>query len=422
MTPKVEHPFQNEPEVPKIAPFTNCLVHMRIKSRQRIKAISISLIALFFLSIISGSFNYVLAQSKDEDQANSEKIISIAEKAQEHLTYIFAKLESNGVTIPEEAKTSFEKGRLKSDQSKLAFSSSNIDVATENAISAMSYFEKSIRQIKDLNITSPPPATETIAQSTDRTRIFVERLENITKEVGHKGYDTTNMTERIVHARTILIDVVKLADIGDLESAAKNLGEIQRTTQRLSVDLDRVATNEKSSKINDFTDKSIERISKIEQRADLLLPQASKEVKNSTDNAKEHIAQSKNLRDENDQERSIDELEQMSKEAEKGNSRFWKEIPNSGDNLKVVVKDLTSRLDDLSKTIDALKVVKNTNEARVKFAEATKLLTIANEAIKVGNFVDAAKAAKTIESLVHSIEEIIKHSSNASDEEPSSRR
>jgi len=419
----MERLFQNEPEVPKIAHLANAMVRMRTKPLRRVKAISIGLIALFFLSILSGSFNYVSAQSSNEKQANADSITSIVEKAQGHLTFIFAKLESSGVTIPEDAKTSFDKGQLKADQAKLALSSSKIDEVYEDAISAMSYFEKAIRQIKDLNETTLSTETATLEDTADRTRIFVERLENITRDMGQKGYDTTNMTEKIVQARTILIDVGKLTDIGDLETAAKNLGEIQRTTVKLRGDLDRVATNEKSRKINDFTDESIERITEIEHRADLLLPQASIEVKNSTENAKEHITQSRNLLDENNLDRSIDELEKMSDEAEKGDSRFWKEIPHSGDNLNVIVTDLTSRLDDLSKTLEGLKVAKNANEAKAKFADATILLTKANDAIKLGNFEDAAKDVKTIESLVHSIEELIKHSSNSpdsSDESPTS--
>lgn len=373
--------------------------------------LSLTMLVIFTFSLAANPFNYASAQVEREKRVNTEKVVGLVEKAEEHIRLIFANLEGGGVKMPDAAKEVFERGRSKVRSAAQALSEGRTDAAAEESIAAMGHFEKSMRYLIGVNVTAPIPAKMGIEQAANRTRVFLEKLEEIAKNAEEGGYNTGDITARISRAKTILSDVEALTDKGLITEAAKKLGEARSATAGVTGDLNRVTKEEKSKKIKEFTDKAVERLTEIEQKADLLPPQAAGKVKAAAERAKTHISKAKNLVEEKKLEQAVDELEEMVKDADEGDNNFRKEIPAAASKMKEEFTKLENRVVNAQQKIDTLKDAATVKAVREKLGEAKTLLQKASDELRNGDYEAAANAIKNLEKLLDNIERSLKNSS-----------
>lgn len=370
--------------------------------------LSLAVLIIFTSALIINPLNYALAQQGGEDEeekhVGAEKIIEIMEKAARHIEAVFERLEDRGIEIPDAAKESFERGLALAESATQALSEGKIEEAEEDAITAMNEFKEAMRQLRGADVTASIPAQIGIEQAINRTKIFIERLEKIVEKAEEMGYNTTNIRARIGEAKTILEEATILLSEGEVEEAAKKLGEARRTIAGLIGELNRITKAEKSRKIEAFTEKALKRLTKIEEEAEELLPpQAAEKVKAAIEKAKAHIAQIKNLTKTKRLEHAVDEIEDMLNDIEEGDDQLEKEKPAVVQRLRATVTRITNILNGLQQRADRLGDVEGISEIQDMLAEARSLLQAALEELESG---DPKSASKTLEKLSEMIDEI----------------
>ncbi|MEE9586044.1 MAG: hypothetical protein V3W09_04005 [Nitrososphaerales archaeon] len=388
----------------------------------------LAILGIFAFSLVANPLNYALAQQEGDGRGDevevavegteagegnktrvkTEKIIEIMVKAEDHIRAVFARLEDRGVEIPDAVKESFGRGLNISESAVLAFNEGRVEEAGESAIAAMNEFKESMRLLKGANVTASAPAPRGIEQAINRTRIFIERLEGITEKAEEQGYNTTDIRARIDRAKTILDNATELLNEGEVNEAAKKIGEAKRAVTGLIGELNRISKAEKSRRINEFVDKALERLTDIEEKAEELLPpQAAEKVKAAIERAKAHLNQTRNLVEQKRIGNAIDALEDMIGDAEESHNELSREMPAVAQRFEAAVSNIKNRLTILQNEVNRLNVT-DTTVVKEMLVNASNLLQKASEDLRSGDLRAVSKTLKTLDKLIDNIEDSIK--------------
>ncbi len=391
--------------------------------------LSLAVLAIFAFSLVVNPLNYALAQqegdereeevevaseSTEADDGNktrirTEKMIEIMEKAEAHVSEVFARMGDRGVEIPDAAKESFERGLNLSESAVLAFNEGQVEEAEEDAIAAMNEFKVSMRLLAGANVTASAPVARGLEQAINRTRIFIERLEGIAEKADIQGYNTTDIWARIDKANKILDNATELLDEGEVNLAARKIGEAKRVVTGLIGELNIITKAQKSKKMNDFVDKTLERLTDMEEKAEELLPpQASEKVIAAIERAKEHLNQTRVLMNQKRLENAMGELEDMMEEAEEGADELDREMPGVDKRLETAVSNIKEKLITLQNSVDTLNGT-DTTIVQDMLDEARNLHALASEDLESGNFSAVNKIIKTVEKLIDNIDDALKN-------------
>ncbi len=390
----------------------------------------LAVLALFTLSIISNPVNYALAQqtqagakvSGDDNESEraktAEQLIQILEKAEEHINSTLQDLAAQNITVPAAAKASYENG-LSHAEAAIKALNDNRTVDAENEITAsMNDFKTALSQFKsNVNVTASSPEATGIAQAINRSKVFIERLETIVSNVNATKYPVSGIEAKIQNAKTILDNATALLEKGNITEAAHKLGEAKRAIAGVIGELNSISKAEKSEKIKEFSDKALERLTDIEQKADELLPpQAAGKVKAALEQAKQHITQARDLADSNSSERAVDKLEDMSRAAKVGDKEFDQGLALDKSlvtqKVKAAIANETNRLDALQKRVDALGDVSGAAKVREVIADARQMLQRASDKLASGDVQSAGMILKDLSQLTENITDWIKDTAN----------
>ena len=395
--------------------------------KRLVTALPLAVLALFTLSLVSNPFNYALAQqqqagagvsrddnNEDKRAKTAEQLTKILEKAEEHINRILQNLAAQNITVPAAAKASYESGLAHAEAAIKALKENRTQDAENEITASMSDFKTTLRQFKGSgNVTAATPEATGIAQAINRSRVFIERLETIISNVNSTKYPISGIEAKIQNAKTILDNATALLQKGNITEAAQKLGEAKRAISGLTGELNSISKDEKSEKIKEFSDKALERLTDIEQKADELLPpQAAGKVKDALEQAKQHITQARNLADSKRLEQAVDKLEDMSDAAEAGDKEFDRGFEQDkalvAPKVKAAIVNATKRLDALQQRVDALGNVKGAAKVREIIADARELLQKASDKLASGDVQSAGKILKDLGEQTEKITDWIK--------------
>jgi len=316
--------------------------------KKKLIIITFVIIGVFNFSLIANPLNYALAQKgldNGDDESNElegnvegqdlwsqkemrvAKLIKIMSKAADHIQEVFAKLEEQGVEIPEEAKNSLASGLNKSQTAILLFDDGQLDEAGKTAIAAMKDFKQSMKLLRNIDFNDLPNAARRVSYAINRTMMFINRLEVVTERIGERGYNTTNIKMNIEEAKSILENATELVAIGEVDKAARTLGEARIPISEIIRELHQITKADRFRRMNGFIDNSIGRLTEIEERSeDLLPPQMANRIKDAIGRAKAHLEHTRNLIMQNRFANAFNELEEMVIDAEEGRYLFSRAI------------------------------------------------------------------------------------------------
>lgn len=397
-----------------------------------VTALPLAVLALFTLSLVSSPFNYALAQqqqqvgagaSRDDDNEGkraktAEQLTKILEKAEEHINSILQNLAAQNITVPAAAKASYESGLAHAEAAIKALKENRTQDAENEITASMSDFKTALSQFKSSgNVTNATPEATGIAQAINRSRVFIERLETILSNVNSTKYPISGIEAKIQNAKTILDNATALLQKGNVTEAAQKLGEAKRAISGLTGELNRIGKSEKSEKIKEFSDKALERLTDIEQKADELLPpQAAGKVRDALEQAKRHITQARDLADSKSLEKAVEALEDMSDAAEEGDKEFDRGFEQDkalvAQKVKVAIVNETKRLDALQQRVDALGDVKGAAKVREIIADARETLQKASDKLASGDVQSAGKILRDLSEQTAKITNWIKDVAN----------
>ncbi len=415
---------------------------MFMMHKRLVIALPLAVLALFTLSLVSNPFNYALAQqqqvgagasrddsNEDKRAKTAEQLTKILEKAEEHINSILQNLAAQNITVPAAAKASYESGLAHAKAAINALKENRTQDAENEITASMSDFKTALRQFKSGgNVTAAMPEATGIAQAINRSRVFIERLETILSNVNSTKYPISGIEAKIQNAKTILDNATALLQKGNVTEAAKKLGEAKRAISGLTGELNRISKSEKSEKIREFSDKALERLTDIEQKADELLPpQAAGKVRDALEQAKQHITQARDLADSKRLEQAVDKLEDMSDAAEAGDKEFdhgfEQDTALVAQKVKAAIVNETKRLNALQQRVDALGNVKGAAKVREIIADAREMLQKASDKLASGDVQSAGKILKDLrehtEKITDWIKDVANHGSAANVEDDS---
>lgn len=395
-------------------------------------ALPLAVLALFTLSLVSNPFNYALAQqqqqvgagvsrddnNEDKRAKTAEQLTKILEKAEKHIHSILQNLAAQNITVPAAAKASYESGLAHAEAAIKALRENRTQDAENEITASMSDFKTALSQFKSSgNVTDATPEATGIAQAINRSRVFIERLETILSNVNSTKYPISGIEAKIQNAKTILDNATALLQKGNVTEAAQKLGEAKRAISGLTGELNRIGKSEKSEKIKEFSDKALERLTDIEQKADELLPpQAAGKVRAALEQAKRHITQARDLVDSKSLEKAVEELEDMSDAAEEGDKEFDRGFEQDkalvAQKVKVAIVNETKRLDALQQRVDALGDVKGAAKVREIIADAREMLQKASDKLASGDVQSAGKILRDLSEQTEKITDWIKDVAN----------
>ncbi|MCL4437243.1 MAG: hypothetical protein M1503_04155 [Thaumarchaeota archaeon] len=395
--------------------------------KRLVTILPLAILALFALSLVSNPFNAAMAQqqhqsaagaSRDDNEAERAKtavqLTKILEKAEEHINGILQDLAAQNITVPAAAKASYESGLAHAEAAIKALKENRTQDAEREITASMSDFKTALSQFKDNStVTAATPEENGISQAINRSRVFIERLETVVSNLNSTEYPVSDIKARIQSAKTILDNATVLLQRGNVTEAAKKLGEARRAISGLIGELNNISKDEKSKKIKEFSEKALERLTDIEQKADELLPpQAAGKVKAALEQAKQHITQARDLADNERLEQAVDKLEDMSEAAKAGDEEFDHGFEQDkalvAQKIKTAIANETKRLDALQQRVDALGNVKGLAKVREIMDDARQMLQKASDKLASGDVQSAGKILKDLSDLTEKITDWIK--------------
>jgi len=238
------------------------------------------LVLMFLASVMAIPSNIALAQQtetaeEDEFKARADILLSILENVKERIGKTFEELEEKNVTIPEEAKTSYEKGLSIAEEAVKLRGEGKYREACEKAVEAMRSFKNVLVAIHKAKLPIETPKAEVEARkaiglrvAVERAKIYADKLEKLVAGAEERGLKVSaEIKEKISEARSILDEALRLLDEGKVDEAARKLGDARKLLGECMAEYRKTVAQQIKLKMTEkFLNKTEERIEKLKEK------------------------------------------------------------------------------------------------------------------------------------------------------------
>jgi phosphoribosylanthranilate isomerase len=277
-------------------------------------------------SIPLAYLNMTWAQANRDEDLVAETLLSILDEVDDRVLEAFEQLGTNGISVPEEARTSYQYGLVLANEAIKLFKDGNSREASEKATEALQEFKKALMVAQEA-LQEEPSGTEITAEkalilrdSLSRIWEHMRRLENMAELVAAEGYDSTIMGVTIKETKRILEEATNKLETGDLDGTANDLDIARVLVLESEEQLRRLTEDMKADRIQAYMTETEKRISDLKEEVDSLSNQLPTQIKDASltalNEAEDSIQNAKDLLEKEMINESIDELTEAKEKEE----------------------------------------------------------------------------------------------------------
>ena len=196
------------------------------------------------------SFTVVMGLTKNL----AEKLNSMNNLAKTRVETVFEILEESGITIPEDARNSYEKGVELLEDSLNLFEEEHYTESVNKALQALQEFNTALRLAKAVErIEAEEKGEEHMLRvAIDRAYVFLDKLNQTAENLEDAGYDVTDLEGNLSEAKEHLVEADALLSSGDVSGAAQELSEARGILGRSMALISHIAKKLKMEKAEKF--------------------------------------------------------------------------------------------------------------------------------------------------------------------------
>ncbi len=358
------------------------------------------------------SFIVVLTELKELAQ----NLISMAQTSRNHVEIAFNELEERNITIPTDARESYNQGVRRLEDAQSLFDGGQYRAAMNLAFEALQRFMIALQRAH--RIAPPSPLYEELEEleraqglrvAIERANATLNRINSTLTSLSTVLTDVINtLNSMISEAEEHLINATVQLYAGNVTDAAQELAIARGMIGRLTGLLNSAAGRLKAMKALRFMERMEEQVRSLEEKVfRFRLRLTEREMGACIEalrNVEAKLARIRERLARGDVEGASDELEEAVELVERGIGNIERRELNL---FLGEINRLEARIRSLRNSIDALKRRGlNVTEAEKKLDEAERLLNSAASSMEIGG--EAGENLKEAEELINEAEEILK--------------
>lgn len=278
------------------------------------------------LSVPLAYLNMTWAQVNRDEDLVAETLLSILDEVDDRVLEAFKQLGTIGISVPEEARTSYQYGMVLANDAIILFKDGNSGEASKKATEALQEFKEALMVAQEA-LQEEPSGTEITAEKSlilrDSIRRIWEhtrRLENMAKLVTAEGYNSTILDAMIKETKRILEEATNKLEAEDLDGTANDLDMAKVLVLQSEEQLRRLTEDMKTDRIQAYMTETEKRISDLKEEVDSLSNQLPTQIKDASltalNEAEDSIQNAKDLLEKEMINESIDELTEAKEKEE----------------------------------------------------------------------------------------------------------
>ena len=240
--------------------------------------IILALIVVTLLAFVLTSSQASLQQTPSE---KTRDLFSIFQNANSIVSKIFCRLEADGEILPQASLYNYNQALVLAAESESLSQLGNYSEANEKIVQALQKLKEALR-IVDATIPWQQTVTEIsleraaqLRSAISRYRGQLQRIENLTRLAASVGYNTTILEDRIQTINNLLYNAANNVEQKYFEAALENLAEAKIISDRILSAVNNLATSLKIQRIEEYINKTQERLNAIRETAEALSNEAS---------------------------------------------------------------------------------------------------------------------------------------------------
>lgn len=245
----------------------------------QIRCLAFLTVLIFLVSVIAMPSNIALAQKtetvkKERFKAKADFLLEILGETKERIDKSLEELEEKGIVIPEEARTSYKKGLSIAEDAVKLWDEGRYREVCEKAIEAMKSFKNVL-----VTIHKAKPSTEMskvevkvrkaigLKVAIERALAYADKIEKLIVNAEERGFEVSEIKERISKASEILEEALELLDEGKVDDAARKLGEARKLLGEAMAEYRKTITQKIKLKMTErFLSKVKERVEELKEK------------------------------------------------------------------------------------------------------------------------------------------------------------
>lgn len=280
------------------------------------------------MPLIIISLNSTLAQTNFEQKTKSETLLSILQNNNKTIKLLINNLESNNITVPQIALTTFNEGIIYARNTIDFINQEKYVEANNYALQSMQKFEETLRLLENA---LPIESTETekiaekiimIKANIIRISEYLLRLENLTEKAKILNYNTTEIERRIITLKQYIEIAKQKLNSMNLQEATEELKIISGLQARLEEYVIKLINRISTSNIDKYLQDAETRITAAKSTisdSTILNQEIKRDAIAALDNSEANLENARTFNEDNNVNEAIKELEEAKKWEEESN-------------------------------------------------------------------------------------------------------
>ena len=263
-----------------------------------------------------------LALISSSEQQKAETLLTILSNNNATIVEAFSNLDAQNITVPETAETAYNEGLVYAEEALRLMNEENYCSASTEAVAGMQKFGETLKLLDSISPVEPNETEvaieDIISLKTNITRAleYVDRLENLTVRAKIKGYNTTEVEQKLSEVKRYLQNATRELSALNLDGATEQLSNAKALLLELKALYDRLTSLVKISNIETYLDVAEERVSEAKEnitQSTSLTSEAKEDAIDALNNSETSLASARDAMKTNNVDDAIADIEAAKK-------------------------------------------------------------------------------------------------------------